>query len=154
VNRHLKISAIAMTAIIVGIHGAVADTPTDQMILQGATKARACLKSPAGPTSTDASNKTDHMHLYADCLKSALIPVDYSSENEKIVDAGIFIAGRYILKREFGEIDQETYGARGKAQFNEIAAGYQWAVEFLKGRGVEKDAACAAIEWVDCKTLP
>ena len=81
-------------------------------------------------------------------------PVEYSSDNEKVVDAGIFIAGRYILTREFGEIDEKTYGPRGKAQFTEIDTGYQWAMEFLKGRGVEKDAACAAIEWVDCKTLP
>ena len=66
----------------------------------------------------------------------------------------LFIAGRYILTREFGEIDEKTYGPRGKAQFTEIDTGYQWAMEFLKGRGVEKDAACAAIEWVDCKTLP
>jgi hypothetical protein len=150
-NRHLIISVIAMTVIIVTIDGAVADNPTDQMILLGATKARACLKLPA---TAYPNNKTDHMHVFADCLKSAGTPIDYSSDNEKVVDAGIFIAGRYILKHEFGEIDEETYGARGKAQFNDIDAGYQWALEFLKGRGVEKDAACAAIEWVDCKTLP
>jgi hypothetical protein len=42
----------------------------------------------------------------------------------------------------------------GTGQFNEIDAGYKWALVILKGRGVDKDAACAAIEWVDCKTLP
>jgi hypothetical protein len=150
-NRHLMMSAIALTAMIIEIESAVADNTTEQMILLGATKARACLKVPAG---ADANNKTDHMHTFADCLKSTGSPVEYSSDNEKVVDAGIFIAGRYILTREFGEIDEKTYGPRGKAQFTEIDAGYQWAMEFLKGRGVEKDAACAAIEWVDCKTLP
>ncbi len=94
------------------------------------------------------------MHSYADCLKSIAFPIQYSSDKEKVVDSGIFIAGRYIMKREFGEIDQKTYGTLGRDQFNEIDASYKWALAYLKERGSGKDAACAAIGWVDCNVIP
>ncbi len=94
------------------------------------------------------------MHAYAGCLTATASPIEYSSSNEKTIDAGIYIAGRYILKREFGQIDQKTYGTQGTSQFSEIDSGYKWAIVFLKERGTTKEVACAAIEWIDCKELP
>jgi hypothetical protein len=137
--------------VIAGMTGnAGGESLTDQMVRLGASRARDCLKVAASA----GQYKADQMHGYADCIKSVETPVAYSSDNEKLTDAGLFVAGRYILKREFGEIDQKSYGTLGKNQFNEIDAGYKWALIYLENRGSGKDAACAAIGWVDCKVLP
>jgi hypothetical protein len=122
---------------------------TADIVQLGASKARDCLKIAAtGPY------KADRMHKFAECLKEVATPIEYSSTKEKDFDAGVFIAGRYILAREFGQIDQYTYGRLGRLQFDELEADYRWAVDYLKDQGLTKSAVCAAIEWVDCKILP
>ncbi|GGF29031.1 hypothetical protein GCM10011611_38890 [Aliidongia dinghuensis] len=127
-----------------------AESLTDKLIQLGASKARDCLKlaNSGGPY------KADHLHAYADCVVSAVTPIQYSSGDEKLIDAGVYIGGKYILAREFGPIDQKTYGTLGVDQKNQIDSGYRWALAHLKESGVGKDAACAAIGWTDCKSLP
>jgi hypothetical protein len=123
-NRHPMMSLVVSTAISIDLDGASADSLIDKQIQLGASQARDCLKAAFRAT----ANKTDRMHRYADCLKSTASPIDYSTDQEKVVDSGLFIAGRYILKREFGEIDRKSYGVLGTGQFNEIDAGYKWAL--------------------------
>jgi len=150
VIRRMAFLLAALAAGSLAAESSYADGLTEKLIQLGAGRARDCLKIGVA----NGPSKVDHMHGYADCLSNTVTPIQYSSENEKAVDSGIYIAGRYILKREFGEIDQKTYGIKGQLEFKEIDTSYRWALGYLKGRGMEKSAACAAIGWVDCKLLP
>jgi len=123
---------------------------TDEFIQLGAAKARDCVKTSqaVGPY------KGNRMQAYAKCLNLMTAPIEHSSEEEKMMNVGIFIAGRYILKRDFGDISQVKYGELGFLRYKEVDSGYNWALSYLKERGLEKETVCAVVDWVDCKMMP
>jgi hypothetical protein len=145
-----RIAGLVVVAICAAlVTKAQADTSATASIQLGASLARDCFRTSrlAGPY------RGDRMHGYASCLEAAKTPIRYSSESEKVVDAGLYLAGRYILHREFGHVDQDTYGTLGAAQSQEIEAGYRWAIVYLQNTGITRETACKAIEWIDCKAL-
>ena len=147
----MNLSLITATILVIGIAVAAnAEVAADEFIQIGAEKARDCVKisQAVGPY------KSDRMQAYAKCLNSMTAPIEHSSEKENMMNVGIFVAGGYILKRDFGSISQAKYGALGYLRYKEVDSGYNWALSYLKGRGLEKEAVCAVVDWVDCKMMP
>jgi hypothetical protein len=141
IMRVLTTTALVIVAAAQVSNAAVSDRHI--RFMQGANEARSCLaeRSPY-PVSK--------FHDYGRCLRDMYIENRYLSDPEKLEAAARYIAAYCILRERWGTIDAKEFGIFGANLGNEINAGYDWGVAYLRVQGLGPEAVCEVVKWVRC----